>query len=144
MGPQRPNLVGLVCWILIIGGFYGLVAALKSTGSPAFAQSMALFPYPPAVAETLVFGLRALLVVTGICLYERQGWARYVFIVLMPLFFVHQFLALGQATSLAEMQKLMLHKMALAGGVVLYLLAIFILFLPAARRYYHPPMYVDE
>ena len=81
---------------------------------------------------------------TGICLYERQGWARYVFLVLVPLFFLHQYFGLGHAATPAEAQKLMLHQMALGGGVVLYGMAIAILFMPAARRHYHPPLYVDE
>jgi hypothetical protein len=144
MGPQRPHLVGLICWILIIGGFGGLVLALKSTGGPSFAQSMASFPYPPVVAETLLFGLRLLMVATGICLYEGQGWARYVFIGIMPLFFLNQYFGLGTAQTAADAEKLMLHKLVLAGEVVLYLVSIGILFLPSVRRYYHPPQYVDE
>jgi hypothetical protein len=144
MGPQRPHLIGLICWVLIVGGFGGLVLALKSTGGPSFAQSMAMYPYPPAVAEALLFGLRLLMVGTGICLYEGQGWARYVFIGIMPVFFLNQYFGLGEAHSAVEAQKLLLHKGLLAGEVVLYLIAIGILFLPAARRHYHPPQYVDE
>jgi len=99
MGVERSHLVGLICWVLILGGLGGLALAMKAIGTPAFAGWLALYPFSPAVTATLAFGLRALLVATGICLYERQGWARYVYIALMPAFFIFQFLGLGQATN---------------------------------------------
>ena len=144
MGPQRPNLVGLICWILIIGGFYGLVQALKSSGSPTFAQSLGAFPYPAPVAIGILFSTRVLMIVTGICMYERQGWARYVYIVLMPIIFLNQYLGMGVAKTAEDAHKLMLHKAALGGAVLLFLISIVILFLPLTRRHYHPPQYVDE
>jgi len=139
-------LVGLICWILIIGGFGGLALALKATGADTFAHSLEGFPYPPWVAEIFMFGLRALMVIVGILMYERQGWARYLYIVLMPPFFMHQYfvLALTVTHTAPEAQKLALHRYALDAGVVLYLVSIVILFLRPVRRYYHPPLYIDE
>jgi hypothetical protein len=144
MGVERSHLVGLICWVLILGGLGGLALAMKAIGTPAFAGWLALYPFSPAVTATLAFGLRALLVATGICLYERQGWARYVYIALMPAFFIFQFLGLGQATNATEAHKLVQHQEILEAGVVLWLASLVILFLPSTNRYYHPPMYVDE
>jgi len=142
MAPQRPNLVGLVCWVLIIGGFGGLVLGLKSSGGADFHKTLNFFPYPPPVAMGLMFGSRAVLVIIGILLYERHGWARYLFIAFVPVFLLHQFfaLALDEEGSLKQLA----HQAALAAGGLGYLLGILILFLRPARRYYRPPRYIDE
>jgi hypothetical protein len=148
MGPQRPNLVGLICWILILGGFAGLALALKATGSDSFAPAMEKYPYPPLVAEILQFVPRALLVITGILLYERQGWARYLFIAVVPLFLVHAHFTVAQmntpAMSSTAAQKYAVYKYLLDLGAVLYLASVVYLFLRPIRRYYHPPQYIDE
>jgi hypothetical protein len=144
MGPERSHLVGLVCWVLILGGFGGLALAMKSSGTPEFTAWLALFPFSQPVTLTLIFVSRALIVATGICLYEGQGWARYVYILLRPAFFYFQYLGLGQATNAAEAHKLVQHQQALEAGVVLWLASLVILFLPSTNRHYNPPMYIDE
>ena len=84
------------------------------------------------------------MVIAGICMYERQGWARYLFILIMPLFFVHQYFALALLKQPSDAQKLQIYHGALVLGVGLYVLSILILFLPRVRRYYKPPLYIDE
>jgi hypothetical protein len=117
---------------------------MKSSGTPEFTAWLALFPFSQPVTLTLIFVSRALIVATGICLYEGQGWARYVYILLMPAFFYFQYLGLGQATNAAEAHKLVQHQQALEAGVVLWLASLVILFLPSTNRHYNPPMYIDE
>ena len=158
MGPQRPNLVGLICWILIVGGFASLVSMMKSSGGLAAVPGQEL-PYPLWLGLALQYGPRALMVVAGICLYERQGWARYFYIAVMLVFFVDRLVGLLQektrgVTPIAPAQpgtavapvvsKLLLHEAELGVMVALFILSLVILFMRPAQRYYHPPEYVDE
>jgi hypothetical protein len=161
MGDDRPLWLGFVCWVLIISGTYGLYTTMKVLGTKAFVDSMSNFPYPAGLAEGIVFVTLVGMIVSGICMYERQGWARWIYILVMPVFFFQRFLAVTAPPPLATDQSdaqdplyLQTHlreapahtkeQLILAGLVVLYLLSLWVLFAFRTRRYFHPPMYVDE
>ena len=141
MGPQRPNLVGLICWILILGGFGSVVSLLKSSGGIAAVPGQDL-PYPLWLELTLQYGPRALMVIAGICLYERQGWARYFYIVVMLVFLGDRLVGLLQEKTRAVapilhsshgttvtpvVSKLPLHEAELGVMVALFLASLVIL-----------------
>ena len=137
MRPHRPLLVGLVCWILIIGGSLGIFRTMKQLGSPALATKLAMYPYPASVAETILFGTLALFVISGICIYEGQGWARFVYLAVLVPFFVQGYLTASQAASGLAMKIWM-------GELVLAAVSIVFLFLPQANRFFNPPLYIDD
>jgi hypothetical protein len=149
MPPERSNWIGLVCWGLIIDGMHGLYATMKVLGTDVFKHSMTQFPYPAAAAYAFVFGGYILMVFCGACMYERQGWARYLYLIgVLPLFaqrwMEHHF---AQQELLAHPPKVPepdWEKYLLILQVILYLVSIYILFMYRARRYYNPPLYVDE
>ena len=134
---DRPHLVGLVCWVLILCNMYGIFTTMKQMGSPAFATSLEGYPYPPWAAEAILFLTLALPGVFAICMYERVGWARYPYIAVMILYFAHGYLTIHGRGSAFAMHRL-------EGKFLLFALSIVILFLPAARRFFHPPTYIDE
>jgi hypothetical protein len=150
MGPARPRIVGFVCWVLIITGTYIVYFSMKALGSPAFFKGMEMYPYPASVAELILFGTAVGAVLCGILMYEAQGWARYPYILLMIPFLVQNYFNLSiLAHSLnleipTQARKLWLMSHLWDLGVVFYLCSILILFLPRTRRYYKPPLYVDE
>lgn len=138
MRPNRPFLVGLVCWILIIGGTAGGYKAMRLLGSDQFPEMMRIFPYPSVVAEIILFGTLAAMVVCGICMYEGQGWARYVYAALMIPGLLQGFLD-APATKTPDLSRHIWE-----GVLALYIVSLVLLFLPLTRRFFHPPMYVDE
>ncbi len=161
MGDDRPLWLGFVCWVLIVTGTYGLYTTMKVLGTNAFVDSMSNFPYPAWAAEAAVFVTLVSMIFSGICMYERQGWARWIYILVMPVFFFQRFLAVtappplptGQSdaqdplylqTHLPDAPVHTKEQIILVALVVLYLLSIWVLFTFRARRYFHPPMYVDE
>jgi len=150
MGPLRPRWVGFVCWVLIIAGSYTVYSSMKQLNSAAFYQSMQMYPYPAWAGELILYGAAITAVVCGICMYEGQGWARYPYLIVMIPFLAQTYLDLGiLAHSLhlqipAQARKLWLAKHEWDLGVLFYLFSIFILFMRRTRRYYHPPLYVDE
>jgi hypothetical protein len=137
MEPERPFLVGLICWTLIIVNMYELYETMKQLGSPGLTGYLAQFPYPPALAETILFLTMAVLVVCGICMYERIGWPRYVYIAVMIPSLIQNYLAVSHLKNPALAMHL------LEGKFVLYLASIVILFLPAAQYFFNPPKYLD-
>jgi len=160
MGPDRPFLVGLVCWSLILAGMRGIYNTMKIMNTDGFRQSLSIFPYSATVAETIVFGTLAVMVVCGICMYERQGWARWIYLLTMPVYFVQRYLTIiapppvspVQPQDLGDAAQPLLQappshtkeELMLAGLFALYAISIWILFSPLGRRFFHPPMYVDE
>jgi hypothetical protein len=162
MGSDRPFWVGLVCWTLIIAGMRGVYNTMKVLGTDEFRKSMSLFPYSATVAETIVFATLVVMVVGGICMYERQGWARWVYLLAMPVYFVQRFLAIiapmtlpadqGEPqdpltaiqSHLAAPPSQTKEELMLAALFVLYAISLWLLFSLSARRFFHPPMYVDE
>lgn len=162
MGSDRPFLVGLICWTLILAGMRGIYNTMKLLGTDEFRQSMSIFPYSATVAETIVFGTLVVMVACGICMYERQGWARWIYLLAMPVFFVQRFLAItapltlpaDQAEPQDPLAAIQAHLQAppnqtkeelmLAAFFLLYAISLWILFSLSARRFFHPPMYVDE
>jgi hypothetical protein len=135
---------------------------MKALGTDEFRQSMSIFPYSATVAETIVFGTLVVMVVGGICMYERQGWARWVYLLVMPVFFIQRFLAItapqtlpaDQAAPQDPLAAVQVHmqvppsqtkeELILAALVVFYVISIWLLFTLSSRRFFHPPMYVDE
>jgi hypothetical protein len=152
MTVERPFLIGLVCWVLIICGSVTFYVMMKKIAEPDFITFLHSFPYPAAVAGTIVFGTLVGFVVTGICMYEAQGWARYVYIAVAIPFFVQQTLTasyLKSAAALAKdpalaMKAASYNELLLEIKFVAFLISLVFLFLPQARRFFHPPMYVDE
>jgi hypothetical protein len=138
MRPTRPFLVGLVCWALIAGGMFDLYKTMKQLGSPALTTRLAGFPYPASVAETILFGTLAIFIISGICIYEGQGWARYVYLVAMVPFLAQSYLATFHATYPDWALKIWM------GELVLVVASVVFLFLPRARRFFHPPLYIDD
>lgn len=138
MRPNRPFLVGLVCWILIIGGMAGGYKAMRLLGSDGLKAAMQLFPYPAAAAETILFGSFAVMIVCGICIYEGRGWARYVYALLIIPGLVQGFLN-APATKTPDLSRHICE-----GALLLYVVSLVLLFLPLTRRFFHPPLYVDE
>ncbi len=140
----------------------GIYTTMKEMGSDAFRQSMAIFPYPPIVAEIVVFGTCVIIIICGIFMYEGQGWARWVYLPVMLPWFLQRFIAVvappapaapagpnGEPASLLDHAPVVAaphHKdeFILACLVLLYLLSIWVLFSRRARRYFNPPLYVDE
>src|SRR5579875_631767 len=94
MGNERPLWLGLLCWVLIITGMYGLYSTMKVLGTKAFLDSMDIFPYPASAAIAIVFLTLVVMIVSGICMYERQGWARWFYIFMLSVYFSQRFLAL--------------------------------------------------
>jgi len=162
MESERPFLVGLVCWALIIAGMRGVYSTMKVLGTDAFRQSLSVLPYPVTVAQTILFVALVAMVVSGICMYERQGWARWIYLVALPPFFLQRFLIITTLQTLPDDQAepqdplaaIQAHlqtppnqtkeELILAALVVLYLISLWILFTLTSRRFFHPPMYVDE
>ena len=138
MRPHRPFLVGLVCWVLIISGSVGVFLTMKQLGTPAFTASFAVYPYSPTMAETILFGSLALFVICGICMYEGQSWARHVYLATLFPFLVQGRLWIPHAQAPGLAGNLWW------GELVFAILSLIILFLPQARRYFHPPLYIDE
>jgi len=138
MRPHRPFLVGLVCWLLIIGGSLGIFRTMKQLGSPTLATKLAMYPYPASVAETILFGTLALFVICGICIYEGQGWARYVYIAVLIPFFVQDYFGIDHAVNPSTAMKIWLAKLVVCAVSVVFL------FLPQAKRFFKPPLYIDE
>jgi hypothetical protein len=150
MGPARPRLVGFVCWVLIITGTYIVYSSMKQLGNPAIFQGMQMYPYPAWMGEVILYGTAAGAVICGILMYEAQGWARYPYILLMIPFLVQNYFNLSilehslHLDVPTQARKLWLMKRLWDLGVLFYLCSILILFLPRTRRYYKPPLYVDE
>lgn len=161
MGNDRPLWLGFVCWVLIITGTYGLYSTMKVFGTKAFLDSMSDFPYPAVAAQIVLFGTLVLMIASGICMYERQGWARWFYIFTMPVFFTQRFLQItpppalpANAGDAQDPLFVQIHlqtapvstkeEVLLALYVLLYGLSLWVLFTFRARRYFHPPMYVDE
>ncbi len=159
MGNERPLWLGIVCWVLIITGTYGLYSMMKVLGTKAFLDSMDIFPYPAHAAIAIIFVTLVVMIVSGICMYERQGWARWFYIFMVPVYFSQRFFAMTAPPPLDNdaaqnefytpiyVQQANDHTregMILSLLVILYLLSLWILFTNRARRYFHPPMYVDE
>jgi hypothetical protein len=138
MYPPRPFLVGLVCWVVIISGASGLYLTMKQLGGKTFTSQLAIYPYPPLVAGIILFGTMVLPVICAICMYEGQGWARYVYLALTVPFFVQGHLAIPLAKDPDWAQQIWI------GELVLVVLSAVILFLPKARRFFRPPVYLDE
>jgi len=134
---ERPFLVGLVCWVLIIGNMHAIYTTMKGMGDPSFAASLHIYPYSASIAEFILFSTMAVPLVCGICLYEQQGWARFVYIAVMVPYFIQSFFTVTQPS-------VPISALYLWGGkFLLYVVSIVILFLPAARYYYTPPQYLD-
>jgi hypothetical protein len=151
MRPDRPFLVGLVCWALIIAGSLGVFANMRAMTGSGFIDFLHSFPYPPVVAGTILFGSFVTWTVCGICIYEGQGWARFVYPAVSILYFAQQFLLLShlknvnRALNDPHVQSAINHMKYIEGAkIFLFLVSIGLLFLPLARRYFHPPTYVDE
>jgi hypothetical protein len=161
MGNDRPKWLGLVCWVLIISGTYGLYTTMKVLGTKDFLDSLSIFPYPAGVAEAILLGTLVIMIVSGICMYERQGWARWFYVLVLPVFLFQRFLAITAPPPMpvgngdaqdplyqqAHLQPLPSHtkeELILALFATCYLGSLWILFMLRTRRYFHPPMYVDE
>ena len=159
MGNDRPLWLGFVCWVLIVSGTYGLYTTMKELGTKEFVDSMADFPYSANVAVGIVFVTLAVMIISGICMYERQGWARWFYVLALPVYLFQRFLAitappplpsgneqdpLYQQTHLQPLQNHTKEEAILALFVMFYLFSLWILFMLRARRYFHPPIYVDE
>ena len=111
---------------------------MKQLGSPGLAAKLALYPYPAPLAETILFGTLALFIICGIFIYEGHGWARYLLIASLAAFLLQDFLGIDYTKDPSLAWKLWLAKLMGAAVVVIPL------FLPQARRYFHPPRYIDE
>jgi hypothetical protein len=150
MGPLRPRIVGFVCWVLIISGSYIVYSSMKQLNNAAFFQNMQMYPYPARVGEVILYGTAIVAVICGILMYEGHGWARYPYLIVMIPFLAQTYFDLGiLAHSLnlhfpAQARKLWLMKRLWDLGVLFYLCSILILFMRRTRRYFHPPLYVDE
>jgi hypothetical protein len=151
MRPNRPFLVGLVCWALIIAGSLGVFSNMKGMTGSAFTDLLHSFPYPPVVAGIILFGSFVGWTVSGICIYEGQGWARYAYMGVSLVYFGQQFLLIFQKMNADEglndphLQSA-IHHLELVDGakIAVILISLVILFLPDAQRYFYPPTYVDE
>jgi hypothetical protein len=138
MRPERPNLLGFVCWVLIIGNMADIYKTMKSMGSPTFGPSLEGFPYPPLYAEIILFGTMAIFIICAILMYEGQGWARYIYFVNMIPYVFHHYVS-------ASIDKTSHYRMPiLEAKIVFFAISILIVFLPRVRRYFRPPVYVDE
>jgi hypothetical protein len=138
MRPERPNLLGFVCWVLIIGNMADIYRTMKSMGSPAFDLSLEGFPYPPLYAEIILFGTMAVFIICAILMYEGQGWARYIYFANMILYVFHHHVS-------ASLDTTPNHRMLiLEAKIVFFAISIVIVYLPSVRRYFRPPVYVDE
>jgi hypothetical protein len=135
MRPPRPHLLGLVCWVLILANTRGIYTTMKQMGNPVFTSMWHIYPYPAWVAVTILFGTMAICVISAICMYEGQGWARFIYLAVMVPYFVQNALAVSIAHESLQI---------LAGKLLLFVASIVILFLPNVRRFFHPPVYVDE
>jgi hypothetical protein len=151
MRPDRPFLVGLVCWVLILAGSFGVFSNMRAMTGNGFITLLHSFPYPPLVAGIILFGSFAGWTISGICIYEGQGWARFVYMAVSVVYFVQQFLLVSHLKSANQVlndphAQLAINHMEYLDGAkfFLFLVSIVFLFLPKARRYFHPPTYVDE
>jgi hypothetical protein len=150
MGPSRPFLVGLVCWKLIIFGTYIIYSSMKELGNHAFIQSFQLYPYPAWLVEVILFGTAAISVICGIFMYEGQGWARYPYLLAILPNLGQSMLSLTILEHSLNLQiPAQAHKLWVAQhlwdlDVLFCLFSAVVLFLPRARRYFNPPMYIDE
>jgi hypothetical protein len=138
MRPERPNLLGLVCWVLILGNLADIYLKMKKMGDPTFADSLAIYPYSPLIAEIIMFGTMAVSIISAICMYEGQGWARYIYFANMVPYFVQHYLAVSSA------KNPQIEMYILDGKFALFAASAVILYLPKVRRYFHPPRYLDE
>ncbi len=148
MDIQRPFWVGFVCWVLIILFSLALYYELKKMGD-ALDTEMGIFPYSVVVAKTILFGTGVTFIISGICMYERQGWARFTYLAAsIPYLFQRYIVHANIAEKFAKAPPAPGHhnwdNLAFPLIILFYLFSIFILFLPSSRRYFHPPMYVDE
>ena len=142
MRPHRPFLVGLVCWILILSGAYVGYKQMLQISSAGFQAALEIYPYPAAIAETILFGSLALAVICGILIYEGQAWARYVYLPGAIPFLVQRYLWTDSLPVTTPHHNL--HWLIYGAEVAFYLFSAVVFFLPAARRYFHPPLYLDE
>ena len=118
--PGRPLSVVVVVWLL--GGSYagGVLNALLKVGLPHFALSY--------VGMLIVF-----LLVGGLlsAVYFRKNWARWITVVLMALAII---LLPGNISRMAEASDRVVYSVQ----GVLQLVAVLLLLLPAAGRWYRP------
>jgi len=138
MRPDRPNLLGFVCWVLIVYDMFDIYKTMKTMGDDSFPLSLQGFPYPPLYAEIILFGTMVIFIICGILMYEGQGWARYIYFANMIPYVMHHYL------SAAHDKTAHFRMLALELKIVFFLCSIFIVFMPRVRRYFHPPTYVDE
>ena len=154
MGTDRPYRIGFVSWPLIIGGMLTIYGTMKILGSPAFDQTLSVLPYSLMTAQIILLGSSAVFIVSGMCMYERQGWARYIYLITAIPFYIQRFLLVKAIHDAGTIQlkpglavvppHLGLADLALIAQAVFYLFSLWALFSWRSRRYYHPPMYVDE
>ena len=137
MNPQRPHLLGLVCWVVIIACMAGIYFNMKAMGAPNFQKTLEIYPYPSWLAEVILFGTLVIPIVSAIFMYEGHGWARYVYLPVMLPYFIQNYLAIPQQKYPDFSRNI------LEGEFVLYLLSAVILFLPSARYFFYPPKYID-
>jgi hypothetical protein len=138
MRPDRPHILGFVCWVLIIGNMADIYKTMKLMGSDLFPLSLEGFPYPPLYAEIILFGTMAVFIIVGILMYEGQGWARYIYIANMIPYVMHHYLSASHDKA-GHFRMLILE-----AKIVFFLFSIVVVFLPQVRRYFCPPMFIDE
>jgi hypothetical protein len=111
---------------------------MKQMGDAGFATSLEGFPYPALDAEIILFATMVISILCGILLYEGQGWARYLYFANVIPYLGHDYLA---ATHVHHSPFPML---IVKAKVVFVIFSAVILFLPRVRRFFSPPLYIDE
>ena len=99
------------------------------------------------------------MIVCGICMYERQGWARWPYVFIMPAYLFQRFLAFTAPPAVAgadAQDAISLQTQVQAAPVqtreeilitvfaILYVASLFVLFHLRFGGTFHPPLYVDE
>lgn len=77
---ERPQLVTIIAWILILKGALFLVGRLSLIGNPFLAESMERAHLPVAMQYLESFLGYAVAIVAGVYLLRGENWARWLYV----------------------------------------------------------------
>jgi len=134
---KRPLYVTLICWLLILVVGLNLVTTLYTLSRPELLEPVMnlrkLSPIPIVVQFVILTIDLCVMLASGIVMLRRRNWARWLFV-----------LWIGFSSLLGLLT--VPYKMTVIPGLVCYLVAVLLLFLPGANRYFNAtvPAYAEN